>query len=464
MSGVRLVPAADGDRPLLRRLWQLYLDDLSVYESAAPGPDGLFDPGPYFDLYWSESDRHPLLIEVDGRVAGFALVRRLPDGTHQMAEFFVLRGERRRGVGREAALAVFERYPGRWEVAQMRANAPARAFWRAVVAECSGGRFEEGPTDSPVAGVRQVFTTSAAAAGSGIDVPTEFARATVAREGPAGEEWIAWLPARIESLCRRWRLRPVGDPMHGYVALVMPVVRDGVPLALKVSWVDESSRHEATALRIWDGRGAVRVVEEDAGAGALLLEWLDPDHSLMVLPSLEAAAVAGGLLRRLWVPGPSRLRRVHDAVTEARATLRERWQASGCPCPQRWVAWAEAGPVEHGGAGPSERIVNQDLHYENVLAGEREPWLVIDPKPLLGPPEFGVAPLLWNRASDLVAPYALDRRLRVIADAGQLDGTRVRDWSRWRLIEAGIRATEEADLEFASRAFRLAGWLDADGR
>ena len=77
-----------------------------------------------------------------------------------MAEFFVLRGERRRGIGRAAALALFERFGGRWEVAQLRDNGPARAFWRTVITEYTGGRYEERATDSPVPGVKQLFRAS----------------------------------------------------------------------------------------------------------------------------------------------------------------------------------------------------------------------------------------------------------------------------------------------------------------
>jgi predicted acetyltransferase len=157
---VGLRTGSDAERTLLSRLWQLYLHDLSAYEATAPGPDGLFDPGPYFDRYWSEDDRHPLLIEADGRVVGFALVRRLDDDTHEMAEFFVLRGERRRGIGRAAARAVFERFPGRWRVAQMRDNVPSHAFWRTVVAEVTGGNYVEVDTDSPPGGRMQVFSSS----------------------------------------------------------------------------------------------------------------------------------------------------------------------------------------------------------------------------------------------------------------------------------------------------------------
>lgn len=250
--------------------------------------------------------------------------------------------------------------------------------------------------------------------------------------------------------------------MHGYVAVVLPVSRDGVRYALKVSWVDDSSRDEALALRLWDGRGAVRLVDADAGMGALLLEWLDPGRSLMDPPPDEAAAVAGELLHALRVPGPTTLRSVGEEVGRLGAALRARWETAGRPCPEAWVDWAVGWALDQGDAGRAEdRIVNQDLHYENVLAGGREPWLVIDPKPLRGPAEFGVAPLLWNRDRRFRSGAEVERRVRIVAEAGRMDAALASAWSRWRLIEAGLWASEEADPDFAARVFRLAGWLDA---
>ena len=98
--------------------------------------------------YWAEPGRHPFLIRVDGKLAGFALVNarsRLTgdDGVHDLAEFFVLRRYRRRGVGERAAAWLFERFRGRWEVRQKPENLAATAFWRRVIGRHTGERFED---------------------------------------------------------------------------------------------------------------------------------------------------------------------------------------------------------------------------------------------------------------------------------------------------------------------------------
>lgn len=93
---------------------------------------------PYFTRYWSEDGRHAFLIHVGDALAGFALARRLDDGAHEIAEFFVVRAHRGGGVGRAAAVAVLDALPGRWDIRFHHDNAPAAALWTAV-AEASPG-------------------------------------------------------------------------------------------------------------------------------------------------------------------------------------------------------------------------------------------------------------------------------------------------------------------------------------
>ena len=146
---VSLVGAAAGDATLLANLLELYIHDLSeAFPLMELGADGRFgyDKLP---LYWSEPDRRfPFLIRHGSRVVGFVLVARGspasddPD-VFDVAEFFVIRGHRRSGVGRRAALLVWPRFPGRWMVRVSEANAGALPFWSSVIAEYSGGRATE---------------------------------------------------------------------------------------------------------------------------------------------------------------------------------------------------------------------------------------------------------------------------------------------------------------------------------
>ena len=118
------------DKAVLSRLLQLYLHDFSEFEGTDVGPHGEFDYR-YFDNYWTESERHPFLIEVSGATAGFAFVR--AGSPHDMAEFFILRKYRRRHVGRTAARLVLAEFAGDWQVRQLRSNPAATTFWRSIL-------------------------------------------------------------------------------------------------------------------------------------------------------------------------------------------------------------------------------------------------------------------------------------------------------------------------------------------
>jgi len=144
---ISLDPAAPEESATLGNLMQLYVYDWSELGGLDVGADGRFADTP-LDAWWSEDWRHPFLLRVDGKLAGFALVAARSclsgaAGVHDMAEFFVMRGYRRRGAGLAAACAAFDRFPGRWEIRQREVNVAATAFWRRVVARYTGGRYQE---------------------------------------------------------------------------------------------------------------------------------------------------------------------------------------------------------------------------------------------------------------------------------------------------------------------------------
>ncbi|MGW4111814.1 aminoglycoside phosphotransferase family protein [Actinosynnema sp. NPDC004786] len=272
-----------------------------------------------------------------------------------------------------------------------------------------------------------------------------------------GEEargWLAALPALATRFCARWRLAPDGPLLHGHVAVVLPVRRaDGHPAVLKLTWLDEETRQEPLALRAWRGRGVVDLLDHDDDHGALLLERLDHTRSLDDAPIEEALAVTGGLLRRLRVPaGPGFRRPAFPDLVAENAGL-------GGPLPDALVAHAS----ELGrdlAARAAHTLVNEDLHYENVLRGDREPWVMIDPKPLSGDPEFGVIPLLWNRFGELDGERGLRDRFAALCDIGELDPDLARAWTFCRAVDTWLWCLAEglpgmADAVGAiARAFR----------
>jgi predicted acetyltransferase len=136
-----LIPATPDQEPILANLLELYAHDFSEFLDLELGPDGRFD---YKDLplYWRESDRHPFLVRVDSKLAGLVLVKKgLPISGHgpiwDMAEFFVVRGYRKRGIGTEIAQEVWRRFPGVWKVRVMESN-PAVRFWGRAISAFTG--------------------------------------------------------------------------------------------------------------------------------------------------------------------------------------------------------------------------------------------------------------------------------------------------------------------------------------
>jgi predicted acetyltransferase len=125
-----LIQVNEEDKPVMRRLVELYRYDFSEFDGADVGAHGEFGYR-YFDCYWTEPKRYPYLFRLDDYWAGFAMVREGPP--HDMAEFFVMKKYRGRGIGRQAATELFGRFPGRWALRQQIFNPVATAFWRAVI-------------------------------------------------------------------------------------------------------------------------------------------------------------------------------------------------------------------------------------------------------------------------------------------------------------------------------------------
>jgi predicted acetyltransferase len=148
---VDVAPAGSDDRARLEALLELYVYDFSEILGLDVGDDGRFRP-PSIDVYFGDPRCHAFLFFVDGKLAGFALVQersRLSgdESVCDVAQFFVLRKYRRRGVGERAAAWLFDRFAGPWEVRQEHKNVAATAFWRRAIARYTGGALDEAILD-----------------------------------------------------------------------------------------------------------------------------------------------------------------------------------------------------------------------------------------------------------------------------------------------------------------------------
>jgi len=137
------------DLAALWRLYPLYLHDLSAFtEHYRLDEDAQWQPS-YLEDWLTRPGSNSLLIRVDGRSAGFALVAEKPfpfmpqDVDFHLAEFFVAKPYRRRGIGRAAGLATLRAFKGSWSLSVVDRNLPALAFWRVVTGELTGGDYTE---------------------------------------------------------------------------------------------------------------------------------------------------------------------------------------------------------------------------------------------------------------------------------------------------------------------------------
>ena len=281
--------------------------------------------------------------------------------------------------------------------------------------------------------------------------PVEFA----AQSSVEGRAWIAALPELLDRLCQRWELQVEdGGAARGYHGVVVPVRRGDERCVLKLTWPVERTVDEARALAAWRGHGAVLLLDADPEAGALLLERLDPTRTLNSMDLRAAAQVAGTLLRRLAIPAPGGVRPLRDVAGDIGASLQVRQERLGHPVPEGWLATAD-GLAHELGASAGDWLVHADLHYGNVLAGNREPWLAIDPKPVAGDPEHAVPELLWTRADELEDAEAIQRLLAILASGGELDGEKARGWAMVRCVDYWLWGLENGLTEDPKRCRRI---------
>jgi streptomycin 6-kinase len=250
------------------------------------------------------------------------------------------------------------------------------------------------------------------------------------------------LAGLAERQLERWKLRRDGEPIHGSGSIVVPVrTSDGVPAVLKMP----DAEHGHLVLRRWGGDGAVRMLSADPPHRAVLLERLG-SQSLRALPDVEACEVVAGLYRRLHVPALPQLPTLTSFLEQRMMDFQA--LPRGAPIPHRLVEQAATLSRELA-ADPASTgtVIHTDLHYEHVLAADREPWLAIAPKPMNGDPHYELAPMLWNRWDELSGHIrdGVRRRFYTLVDATGFDEERARAWVVVRVVDAAVRELAKAD-------------------
>jgi streptomycin 6-kinase len=278
-----------------------------------------------------------------------------------------------------------------------------------------------------------------------IAVPPAFASSLLQVSNGSAADWLAQLPSAVADVVARWDLVLEPTVLTGLCAVVLPVQQpDRRQCVLKLPWPHPEAEPEPVALTAWAGHGAVLLLDHDAGTGALLLERLDAARDLETgMPADEATATVGALTTLLHIPAPDGVPSIAATLARWTAELRHRHVRVGSPFPDRWLD-ETIETIADGVHDP--RLVHGDLHYMNVLAGERAPWLAIDPQASAADRAYDVAPVLWNRWADLLAApefaTAVRRRVAVFCDAAGIDQEDARRWSLARVVESAVWSAE----------------------
>ena len=266
------------------------------------------------------------------------------------------------------------------------------------------------------------------------------------------DAWLRVLPDRVAEVASDWELE-LGDPYlpGGQCAWVAPAItQTGDELVLKVAWRHPEAEHEADGLRFWDGAGAVRcyAARTYGDSSALLLERCVPGAALNAsLSEPEQDIILAALLRRLWEK-PLPASHTFGPLAEMCGAWSEEFErdlADADAAVDRGLAREGIVLLTELAAGSERQVLlATDLHAGNILSAAREPWLVIDPKPLVGDPAFDAVQHMLNCDQRLAGdPAALARRM---AELLEVDAERVRLWLFARCTQESLSSLRMREL------------------
>lgn len=267
-------------------------------------------------------------------------------------------------------------------------------------------------------------------------IPADFRATMIALHEDEGIAWLERLPAILAECEQRWHITlqaPFGKLSFNYVAPA--VCADGTMAVIKAcSPLGEFAR-QSEALRLFDGHGMVRLLAYDEQNEVMLLEGLQPGTLLGTLEDdATTTSIAASVMRQFWRPVPHLhpFPSVHD-WGRGFTRLRQHYQGGHGPFPPALLTQAETLFAELSASMATPVLLHGDLHHDNILAAQRQPWLAIDPKGLIGEPAYETGSWLRNPLPQLLhmlhPQRVLTRRIDQFAEELELERARIRDWA-----------------------------------
>ena len=265
-------------------------------------------------------------------------------------------------------------------------------------------------------------------------LPSDFKNRINDLHGYKGQKWLNELPSRICTIERRWQLKastPFNSLSYNYVAPV--VTQNGNKAVLKLSFQGSALQQEAESLRFFNGHGATKLLKFSAKYGALLIERVLPGTNIKQINESEAVEAFVSIIKKLHRP-------LHDKPDfptvqdwgRSFKRLRDKFNGGSGPLPSNLIGDGQTLFEDLSNTMTTSVLLPGDLHHENILAGTRELWLAIDPKGVIGEPEYEIGAFLRNPMSKLVYEEnligLLKDRIEMISEMTGYDKKRIGQW------------------------------------
>jgi streptomycin 6-kinase len=276
-----------------------------------------------------------------------------------------------------------------------------------------------------------------------------FVRNIVALSGKAGQEWLDSIPKRLKVYEAKWALKILEPFALSYNYVTSAERADGTPVVLKLGFPEDAEfNSEVAALKLFDGNGAIQLLEEDVEHNAVLLERVMPGLQLSQLDDEQATQIAAQVAKRLWKPAVKSESLIPlERWFRGFEWLRQHFNGGTGPLPESIVEKGEKLFAELLRTTTTPMLIHGDFHHFNILYSERNGWVTIDPKGVIGDPLYDLSVFLYNPIPTLLEQrdvrQILKRRIEIFSQALDAKPERIIQWGIAQAVLSAIWTVQD---------------------